>query len=673
MCTPSKQEVRHDRPRATRGPRSLPVLCLLLACPSVCPADRRDIASLSIECLLSVTVKTASLHRQKPAEAPASVTVITREDIWKYGYRTLSDALQYVRGFYDTYDRTYHLPGVRGLSVAGDYGSRILVMIDGHRLMSSTDGSNPFGEDLPIDLSLVKQIEIVRGPTSALYGSSGVMATINVISLSPREAAPLEVNSRVGSSGTKELQASAALRAGPDSGTLVSSTVLNNGGEQNVYVPEFDNPQNNFGRAVRSDGERGYRYFMKALWKGWSLMAAGASRRKVQPLSWATVFNDAGNRVQDTRSFVDASYMKEWTHGTLAWRTFYDSVAYHGVYHYNRESRIVEDREDNTSDWVGSDAHLRIPATPIGALTLGIETRSEIRTRQTAYIAQPSYRPLLKIDSPDRSFAFLIQDELPLFSRWSLDLGLRLDTSRYRSDAVTPRVALIYQNPDRWSWKLMYGRAFRNPTAYEMFYADGATSIANPHAQAEAANVYEASAERRLSKSLSAVLSGYRYELRNMLVAQFDAAGYQQYRNLGCASANGVELELNGVTRTGIEAHASIAVQRTTDRSGSPHSNSPGQIGKLWMSAPLLSGRLSLSGGLQFLGSRNTNNRRRLPALLLPEIVVSSAGLASHFSFQFGIRNLFNHHWSAPVALDPRVDAIRQPGRTFVLALVART
>ena len=72
--------------------RSLPVLCLLLASASVCPADRRDIASLSIECLLSVTVKAASLHRQKPAEAPASVTVITREDIWKYGYKTLSDA-----------------------------------------------------------------------------------------------------------------------------------------------------------------------------------------------------------------------------------------------------------------------------------------------------------------------------------------------------------------------------------------------------------------------------------------------------------------------------------------------------------------------------------------------------------------------------------------------------
>jgi outer membrane receptor for ferrienterochelin and colicins len=654
--------------------RSLSVLCLLLKCASVCPADARDIASLSIESLLSVTVKTASLHRQSPAEAPASVTVITREDIWKYGYKTLSDALQYVRGFYDTYDRTYHLPGVRGLSVAGDYGSRILVMIDGHRLMSSTDGSNPFGEDLPVDLSLVKQIEIIRGPTSALYGSSGVMATINVITLSPREVAASEVNARVGSSGVKELQTSVSLRSGPDSGTLLSATLLNNAGEQSVYVPEFDDPQNNFGRAVRSDGERGYHYFIKTQWQGWTFMAGGSNWRKVQPLSWATTFNDAGNRVQDIRSFTDASYTKGWKRGTLEWRSFYDSVAYRGIYHYERNGQIEDDREDDRSDWVGSDVHLRIPEAPIGAVTVGIETRFEVRTRQTAYLVQPVYRVVLDIDSPDRSFAFFIQDELALSRHWSLNLGLRVETSHYRSDAVTPRAAIIYQPSERWSWKLMYGRAFRNPTAYEMFYADGATSIANPRARAETANVYEAAAERRLGKSVSAILSGYRYELRNMLIAQFDSGCHQQYRNLGGASANGIELELNGVTHSGIEALASFTVQRTTAEPARPRQpNSPEQIGKLRVSAPLLSGRWNLSGGLQFLGSRNTSNGRRLPALLLPEIVISSAGFCSHYGLQFGIRNILDHEWSAPVALDPRVDAIRQTGRTFFLSLVTRT
>jgi outer membrane receptor for ferrienterochelin and colicins len=654
--------------------RSLAVLCLLFRSVSVCPAAARDITALSIESLLSVTVKTASLHRQSPAAAPASVTVITREDIWKYGYRTLSDALQYARSFYDTYDRTYHLPGVRGLSVAGDYGSRILVMIDGHRLMSSTDGSNPFGEDLPLDLSLVKQIEVIRGPTSALYGSSGIIATINVITLSPAEVAPVEVNARVGSSGVKELQTSAAINSGPDSGTLLSATLLNTVGEQSVYVPELDDAQNNFGRAMRSDGERAYHYFMKTQWHGWSFMAGGSNWRKVQPLSWGATFNDAGNRVQDVRSFMDASYTKGWKDGTLEWRTFYDSVAYRGVYHYRRDGQLEDEREDDRSDWVGSDVHLRFPAAPMGVVTVGLETRFEIFTRQKTYFVQPGYKPVLDVDSPDQSTAFFIQDELALSRHWSLDLGFRVDTSRYRSNAATPRAAIIYQPSEAWSWKLMYGRAFRNPTAYEMFYADGVTSIANPRAQAETAHVFEVSAERRLGKSWSAILSEYRYELRNMLIAQFDSAGYQQYRNIGRASASGIELELSGATRSGIEALASISVQRTTVAPVSlPHPNSPSQVGKLRMSAPLLSRRLNLSGGLQFLGSRNTNVGRTLPPLLLPEIVITSASLGSHYGLQFGIRNLLDHDWSAPAALDPRVDAIRQPGRTVFLALVTRT
>src|SRR5438270_3090691 len=81
---------------------------------AVCAAqpDSPDLSKLSLEELANITISTASRHSQNASDAPASVTVVTRADIQKYGYRTFADLLRSVRGFYVSYDRNYSYLGV---------------------------------------------------------------------------------------------------------------------------------------------------------------------------------------------------------------------------------------------------------------------------------------------------------------------------------------------------------------------------------------------------------------------------------------------------------------------------------------------------------------------------------------------------------------------------------
>jgi iron complex outermembrane receptor protein len=80
---------------------------------------------------INIPVYAASRREQTISEAPAAVTVITHDDIQKYGYRTLAQALASVPGFFISDDRGYEYVGVRGLGLPTDFNSRVLFLLNG--------------------------------------------------------------------------------------------------------------------------------------------------------------------------------------------------------------------------------------------------------------------------------------------------------------------------------------------------------------------------------------------------------------------------------------------------------------------------------------------------------------------------------------------------------------
>ena len=122
---------------------------------------------LSLEDLMKLDagqVFGASERLQPVMEAPASVTFITAEEIARFGYRTLADILRSVRGMYVTNDRNFSYIGTRGFSKPGDYNSRILLLINGHRVNDNVFGQAEIGAEFGLDPAMFERVEVIRGP-----------------------------------------------------------------------------------------------------------------------------------------------------------------------------------------------------------------------------------------------------------------------------------------------------------------------------------------------------------------------------------------------------------------------------------------------------------------------------------------------------------------------------
>ena len=141
----------------------------------------QDLSTLDLEALLENVVVTATKSEIKEDEAPAITTVVNREEIQRWGYQSVEEVLKHVAGVYIIDDHIIPNMGVRGISGGLRSESGLVkVMIDGHSVAFRSTSGNWLGPEL-IPLSIVQQIEVIRGPASALYGADAFLGVINIV------------------------------------------------------------------------------------------------------------------------------------------------------------------------------------------------------------------------------------------------------------------------------------------------------------------------------------------------------------------------------------------------------------------------------------------------------------------------------------------------------------
>jgi len=316
--------------------RTVALLITLLAASALAAQNTApDLSEVSLEQLGNIQVYTASKHLQTTIDAPSSVTIITADQIQQHGYRTLAEILQMVRGFFATNDRNYTTLGVRGFARPGDYNTRILLLVDGHRLNDNIYDEALVGTEFPLDLDLIDRVEIIRGPVSSLYGSNALFAVVNIITRRGQQLDGLEISSDAGSFNTYQGRITYG-RKFSQVDFIISSSFLGSRGQKGLFFSTFNTPENNNGIAAQGDDEQVSHSLATIAYRGFTLQTLFGTREKGIPTGpYDTIFNNPGTRTTDSHAYLDLRYEHTFANSwNVLARSFYDRYTYQGTYMY---------------------------------------------------------------------------------------------------------------------------------------------------------------------------------------------------------------------------------------------------------------------------------------------------------------------------------------------------
>jgi len=226
-------------------------LCMQAIATNHLTAQTKDSVSLllnlSIENLMNIPIYSASKTSESTFDAPLSSSVVTKEQIKSAGCTSIMEALRLVPGVIvreqtnGNYD--IHIRGLDNIppnsSLIFFTSSTTLVMIDNYPVYNYLHGGT-FWETLPIDLNDVEKIEVVRGPSAALYGPNAVSGVINIITRKPSNQGLYSVaNVLAGSYNSIIANASIGYNRRDKISAVISGNFQNRNRTQSDYYDDF--------------------------------------------------------------------------------------------------------------------------------------------------------------------------------------------------------------------------------------------------------------------------------------------------------------------------------------------------------------------------------------------------------------------------------------------------
>jgi len=509
-----------------------------MICLAIGGTAQADPLELAAPMELDDVVVTASGFEQSVEDAPASVTIITGEELRKKSYNDLGDAVRNIEGVVVNGGANETDISIRGMPP--DY---TLILVDGKRQSARetrVNGNRGYEQSFVPPAEAIERIEVVRGPMSSLYGSDAIGGVINIITrkVSPEWGGSVSYDyaARQHSDQGNSRQTQFYLN-GPIIekylGLQVWGRYLDRQADDDVEVT------NGFTKADHKDLTARLAFTPNEDHD--ILLEAGATRLKNgdgTSVNWAT------REQENNRDHYSISHQGRW-----GWATSDVSLAYEKA---SREGKAsagqpeILGRKPVVENTV-LDAKLVMPTT-YNITTAGLQWNESKLTDWNQGL----------MDGRDYTFsvtqkALFAENEWSMTDTFALTTGLRMDEHEQYGTHFSPRVYGVWRATPDWTFKGGVARGFKAPEiravvpGYATIRRNTYVNLGNPDLKPETSTNYELSAAWSNRNNLSAGATVFHNVFDDKLSTENTARRWNGYIvqdriNVDKATITGVEL-----------------------------------------------------------------------------------------------------------------------------------
>lgn len=529
---------------------------------------------------LDQVVVTATRTEKKLRDVPAAVEVITKEEMEKRNIKRVADALKIVPGVYVR--QTKGLMGSTDSITMRGFGSQkqVLILMDGQPLNDAYSGSVNLAN---IPTENIQQIEVIKGPTSALYGSNAMGGVINIIT---KEKSKRETILRLGT-GELSMEVKSLYHSGNIGKLDYFLTVQSTKADGYETAEEYKTGKAGSDRA-KNPGKNG----MKRDLYDAKIVYHLDDKSKLSLAGGSNIFSyfsenvaDRGTRDEDLLAIGYENKLTEQSSLKLNYNekklyTWYVTTSYSSTtnnissYNYTTTPSRVKQMEFQYNQQLGSK----------DLLILGYAYKTEQADSRSKTLTAASKGWDLSMTNPTADSdiggktatkSFYLQDEHKLNEQTTLYIGGRYDDWRFhdgytyayeptksqyltkktpesKANSFNPKLGLVYKANEKLTIRSSLGKAFRAPNVYELakdWESSSSSTIykCNPDLQPEKSTNYEIGFDYQVDKSLLTRINLYQSDVTEIIdkkntLDSSTGKTISQFINSGKARIKGIEV-----------------------------------------------------------------------------------------------------------------------------------
>ncbi len=570
---------------------------LALLLPATALAEQPDdLFSMPLESLMVVEVTTTSKYQEQTSDSPGNVHVFTREQIMQRGYLNVEDILQALPGV-DV--QKYSIIGTsNNIAFRGAVGNNnFLILQDGVRISSPAGSTTAIANNFPIYYA--KQVEVLLGPASVVYGADAFAGVINIISMDAADGDFAELSVSAGQDNYKygyglvnqQFKNGVQLNAG------IQAYRSQNFDFANDFPELYDDPGKNYDFAQTQEFSLFAKLRLNKHWQfGLNYATQSNSNDFTARPSFSPFDKNSETKIKLTTLYTqyDTDITENLESHTLLTLmnyeldpdTYFNNLFSGGNrgYKYANTDRVSLNQDFK---YQFNDAHLLssglvydyIDTIPRGPDLPSSYSPGKSTSRQNLNYLNTSL-PIEFFENDYENFGAYIQDNWEINNQWRLVGGIRFDYNTFYGNSTNPRISAIFNMDSRNLFKLMYGRSFLAPapdqasTSFGNFTGTQNANgewlsspfvpfrVPNPDLEPEKLESIELNYEHMFSKNFQIKVAPFYTTISNVILIQNDSVPDQtipgadlqrtnKFANTGKSEIYGVDISLDQRFRFG--------------------------------------------------------------------------------------------------------------------------